>query len=489
MEVRTTYYLWFLIPKLIFCLIFSILFIAVARHLEVLFFVLYGYASAWSIYVDTDYSVGVFGNLTKPFISDVAYNCVAEFLLIGFVYAFFRRKSKLLPRVYVGLGTILIGCVGAYLFVPRAQAVLLHWEALDKLHEVLRCLALSYGSFESVITVVYLGKQGRSRFRLFSCSAMGVFFVCSLILFIEHYVGSKWTGFYGIKALIFDFVLFAALASVVAVEFGLSVTQKNFLKGAFGRFVDPVLVDQIMVRRKVIAPERREISLMFADIRSFTEICEEFPTDEVLAMLKEYRAVMVRVIKENGGFIDKFVGDAIMAFWGAPHIQVNHAYLAVKTSLTMRRELALLNQRRREAGHFEIAMGIGIAYGEAIVGEIDGDEKTEYTALGQVVNLAARVESFTKDLSTDILLSETLYEAVKDKVVVEEYEKIRLKGIETPVRLLKLIGSFNESSRQLTCYNSLWSSRFSDLKAAGVVRDAGDNLRVLKYRGSKKRVA
>lgn len=351
----------------------------------------------------------------------------------------------------------------------------------------MRFVALCYGSFESVMTVIYLGNRRKSRFRLLSCSVMGVFFLCSLILFVDHYIGSKWTGFYGIKALIFDFILFTALASVVAVEFGLSVTQKNYLKGAFGRFVDPVLVDQIMVQRKVIVPERREISVMFSDIRSFTEICEVVPAVDVLEMLKEYRAVMVKTIKDHGGYIDKFVGDAIMAFWGAPQAHGDHTTQAVFAALAMRKELDRLNQKRRASGLFEIEMGVGIAQGEAIVGEIDGEEKTEYTALGQSVNLAARVEGFTKELQTDILLSDELYHSVKSHVVVERFENVQLKGIDNPVKLFKLIGAFEDGA--LVCHYSPWQSRFDVVKAPGIVSEAGGNLRKLSYRDKPKQVA
>jgi class 3 adenylate cyclase len=485
MEVRTTYYLWFLIPKLIFCLIFSVLFIAVARHLEVLLFVLYGYASAWSIFVDTDYAVGVFGNLTKPYVSDVVHECIAQFLLIGFVYAYFRRKSSILVKVYCGAGLLLGALVVSYLYVSPMQEVLLRFGMMDKIREALRCVALSFGAFEGIITVIYLGKNGTSRFRLISCSVMSTFFICSLILFLEHYVGSKWHGYYGIKALIFEFVLFSALSAVVAVEFGLSVTQKNYLKGAFGRFVDPILVDQIMVQRRVIAPERREISVMFADIRSFTEICEVFPENEVLELVREYRSVMVKTIKEHGGYIDKFVGDAIMAFWGAPNSQKNHAELAIKTASAMRRELALFNQSRRNSCRFEISIGIGLARGEAIVGEIDGIEKTEYTALGQVVNLAARVESFTKEMKTDILFSSELYGEVSSRVLAERYDDIHLKGIETPVRLYKLVGVIG-ADQVLNCYEARWDSEFGKMSEGGIVKDAGGNLRIFSYRDVKK---
>jgi len=193
--------------------------------------------------------------------------------------------------------------------------------------------------------------------------------------------------------------------------------------------------------------ERRHVTVMFSDIRGFTAFSEQNEPEEVVARLNEFLAAMTEVIFRWEGTLDKFIGDEIMAFWGAPTVQEDHAETAVRCALHMVQRLSELQSSWLSVGKKPLEMGIGINTGEVIVGSIGAEgKKMEYTVIGDAVNLAARTEALTRRFASRILITEFTYERIRDLVRsgrighcrLQALEVVRVKGKERPVTVFKL---------------------------------------------------
>ncbi len=186
--------------------------------------------------------------------------------------------------------------------------------------------------------------------------------------------------------------------------------------------------------------ERRELTVLFSDIRGFTTFSERHSSHEVVQQLNEYLTAMVDVIFKYGGTLDKFVGDEIMAVYGAPHYFRDHAEKACRTALEMVARLRALqhNWSQRQKDIFQI--GIGINTGKVIAGNLGSSQLFDYTVIGDDVNLGARLEGANKQYGTTIIISEATYRAVRKKAIVRELDLVRVKGKQHPVRIYELRG-------------------------------------------------
>jgi adenylate cyclase len=175
------------------------------------------------------------------------------------------------------------------------------------------------------------------------------------------------------------------------------------------------------------------VTILMSDIRGFTAMSERMPPENLVQFLNSYFAAMIDIILANEGTLDKFMGDAVMALFGAPIQHDDDALRAVKVAVAMQEKLRELNAQWIERGQPQIRVGIGISTGDVIVGNIGSSRRLEYTAIGQDVNYAQRIEALTKDLPSDILVNETTYENVKDYVEAEKFGPLALRGREEPV--------------------------------------------------------
>ena len=166
-------------------------------------------------------------------------------------------------------------------------------------------------------------------------------------------------------------------------------------------------------------------------------------------MLNEYFAVMVRIININGGVVDKFIGDAIMAVWGAPHTSEKDSFNALKACLEMRVALEKLNGTRRSRGQTDILIGMGLHCGEAISGTIGSDERMEYTVIGDTVNMTSRIESSTKAFGSDLLVSEAIFNKVAADYMMELAGTAEVKGKTEPLKMFKVRG-YKDASGKVT---------------------------------------
>lgn len=172
--------------------------------------------------------------------------------------------------------------------------------------------------------------------------------------------------------------------------------ERDKVKSLFSKFHGVSIAEDIINKDIAVGGQTKEVIVFFSDIRGFTSFSEKRSPEEVVEMLNEYFAIMVRIINSHGGVVDKFIGDAIMAVWGAPRHTDKDAHNAVRACLEMRKALAALNERRIRRGHTEIFIGIGLHAGTAISGTIGSDERMEYTVIGNTVNTASRIEASTK---------------------------------------------------------------------------------------------
>ena len=218
--------------------------------------------------------------------------------------------------------------------------------------------------------------------------------------------------------------------------------QREHTVRMFGRFLDPRVVQAVTEGSVLAAAQEgssREITVLFSDIRGFTTLSETRPPEEIVRLLNRYFDTQVEAIFQEGGTLDKFIGDAIMAFWGAPMASSQHAAQAVRAALRMQERLEVFKREQGELGaHFDI--GIGIHTGPAVVGFLGSSQRLDYTAIGDTVNLASRIEGLTKGVAR-ILVSEATRDACMVQAPGEftfiDHGEARVKGRERPVRLFE----------------------------------------------------
>jgi adenylate cyclase len=231
-------------------------------------------------------------------------------------------------------------------------------------------------------------------------------------------------------------ILFTFLA-VVAYRTATEEKDKARIRSMFGRYVSPAVVDQILSNPPELGGVDKELTVFFSDIRGFTTLSENMTPQELVNHLNLYLTAMTDVILEYRGTLDKYVGDEVMCFWGAPLPQADHAILACKCSLRQMRALDELNASFPEERR--IAIGIGLNSGIMTVGNMGSMGRMNYTLTGDNVNLGARLEGTNKQYGTSIIISEYTYGLVKDQVIVRELDNIRVKGKNRPVLIYELV--------------------------------------------------
>ncbi len=235
--------------------------------------------------------------------------------------------------------------------------------------------------------------------------------------------------------------------SFVSMASGLA--ERERLKDAFGKFSNKELAEKAMRGELTLGGESKEATVFFSDIRSFTAISERLEPFEVVEFLNEYMTRMVACVNATGGVVDKFIGDAVMAVWGAPvsaGSPADDALNCVRAALMMRAALREFNEGRGGDRKPVIRIGCGINSGPLIAGQIGSHERMEYTVIGDSVNFASRTEALNKPLGTDILITENTWRLVADLVTVEEMPAVTVKGKEKPVRLFAVVNMPGETA-------------------------------------------
>ncbi|MFL5321318.1 MAG: adenylate/guanylate cyclase domain-containing protein [Myxococcaceae bacterium] len=190
-----------------------------------------------------------------------------------------------------------------------------------------------------------------------------------------------------------------------------------------------------------LKPVQREVTILFSDLRDFTSMSQKMDPGGVLALLDEYFSEMSQIVKGHDGMVNKFIGDGMLAVWGVPDALPNHAELAVRAALDMRKAIEALNSQHAKDGRPILRIGVGIHTGEVAAGMLGGPDQHEYTVIGDAVNLASRIEGLTKKAGTDILVSEATWQRCEGKFAGESVGAEQVKGRDEAVTVYRVKGS------------------------------------------------
>ncbi len=243
-----------------------------------------------------------------------------------------------------------------------------------------------------------------------------------------------------------------SLVGVLGVNYFFESRQKEIIKHSFSKKVSSQVMDDLLKNPEAtdLSAKEEVVSIYFSDIRSFTSISEKLASPRrITSFLNEYMEIMAKPIEESSGTIDKYIGDAVMAYWNAPLLVKNHADMAVQTALkqvAMRDEINI--HINKEYG-FDVDYGIGINTGKVIVGEIGSKGRSDYTIIGDAVNIASRLEGLCKIYKVRLIISEFTYQQLKEKYVVAFLDIVRVKGKQQPVKVYEVI-SMGEASDKKT---------------------------------------
>ena len=247
--------------------------------------------------------------------------------------------------------------------------------------------------------------------------------------------------------------LFFGYTSQTAYRFFTEERRARDIRRMFSSYVSKRIVDELIrdPDKAKLGGARMEITVLFSDIRGFTSFSERYEPEEVVAILNEYLSAMTDIIFEHDGTLDKFVGDAIMALWGAPVEQPDHAERAVRCANAMIARLKELQKKWSAEGRPVLDIGIGINTGEMVVGNMGAEgKKMDYTVIGDHVNLGARVESLTRQYNNHIIITEFTFNNVRDMVEVNPLGEVTIKGKERHVEIYDLVGMKDSEKGQIS---------------------------------------
>jgi len=238
-------------------------------------------------------------------------------------------------------------------------------------------------------------------------------------------------------------VLVANYGAVTSFRMIFEEREKRKIRRAFGQYVAPgviALLEKDPQRYFRPGGELRELTIMFSDIRSFTTIAEGLTPEELVSVLNEYLGQMTDVLFKSWGTLDKYIGDALMAFWNSPYPQEEHGIRGASCALNMLRRLEEMNAAWAAAGKKQLSIGIGLNTGPVNVGNMGSEKRLSWTVMGDHVNLASRLEGMTKEYHCQIIVSEYTYVQIQDAFVCRELDRIRVKGKLQPVAIYELMG-------------------------------------------------
>jgi adenylate cyclase len=239
----------------------------------------------------------------------------------------------------------------------------------------------------------------------------------------------------------------------LVLGYGTTVIE-NFMreqkeKRRLSRFFSPAVLTEIVRHQhdRALGASRKRVTVLFSDIRGFTTMSEKLQPEQVVEVLKDYLTELTGVVFKHGGTVDKYVGDCIMALYNVPFEDPDHAAKAVQTAVDFQKHTKIVSDRWQAKLGIDIKNGVGINTGDAVVGAMGSEQRLEYTAIGDTVNLAARLESITKEFHSPIIISETTYQDVQGKFRTRFLGEVTVKGKEIPVKIYGVLDSAEENVR------------------------------------------
>ncbi len=239
------------------------------------------------------------------------------------------------------------------------------------------------------------------------------------------------------------FTTFSFFTILTFLNFLLVERKANRIRSSFSQYLSPTLVKELVDNQDslVLKGENRELTILFSDIRAFTSMSEKMSPEDLCTFLNEYLTPMTTLVMEQRGTIDKFIGDAVMAFWNAPLMTKDHVYHACVCAIQMIEGLQKLNSSWGKKGFPPITIGIGVHVGVARVGNMGSRQRFDYTVMGDTVNLCSRLEGLNKMYGTNILVSSSVYDELRSRdLCFRKVDSVRVKGKNKPVTVYELIG-------------------------------------------------
>ncbi len=217
--------------------------------------------------------------------------------------------------------------------------------------------------------------------------------------------------------------------------------EKKKIRGAFQYYLTASVINEMLKdpTKLKLGGDKKALTVLFSDIRGFTSVSEKLTPEELVHLLNEYLTAMTDIVFKYDGLLDKYMGDAIMAVYGAPLDQPDHAVRACRTALDMLKELKKLQKKWGDEGRPVLHIGVGINSGDMVVGNMGSQMRFDYTVMGDSVNLGSRLEGINKEYGTNIVISEYTYAAVKDVLTCRELDSVRVKGKKLPVKIYELL--------------------------------------------------
>jgi adenylate cyclase len=230
-----------------------------------------------------------------------------------------------------------------------------------------------------------------------------------------------------------------AVAGVMTLNYSLEGRQKRFIKNAFKQYLSPAVIDRLLEEpeRLTLGGETRELTLYFSDIQGFTSMAETLSPAQLTGLLNEYLTAMTDTVMAEGGTIDKYEGDAVIAFWNAPLDVEDHAEKAVRAALRCQDRLSAIQPRLRQMAGSEIHARIGLNTGTVVVGNMGSNQRFDYTFLGDAGNLASRLEGLNKQFGTYVMISEFTCNRLSDSIAAREISRVRVKGRQEAVTVFE----------------------------------------------------
>ncbi|MDP2990650.1 MAG: adenylate/guanylate cyclase domain-containing protein, partial [Kiritimatiellota bacterium] len=289
------------------------------------------------------------------------------------------------------------------------------------------------------------------------------------ILCVAAYTKGFWLPF-----LVLEAATAFALVGAVLVNYATEGRQKRFIRGAFKQYLSEDVIEQIVQHpeRLQLGGEQRTLSILFSDLQGFTTISEGLNPQELTALLNEYLTAMTDIIQDEGGTVDKYEGDAIIAFWNAPLAQDNHAERAVRAALRCQTALAEMRPAVHARIGKDLFMRIGLNTGPVVVGNMGSRNRFNYTILGDAANLASRLEGINKQFGTYTMISETTHAGMGQAFAAREISRVAVVGRKTPVRVFEpmrpeiLAAHADDFARFAKGLSAFYEGRFAEAVAA-----------------------
>lgn len=382
--------------------------------------------------------------------------------------------------VVVGATAIGIYDIRVTPFSPVSAGVNIHATVIDNILRqsfIIRSFGTSLLDVLSIISLGLLAGFFVPRLRavpafLFTISLALSFLAVNFLVFSRLNI---WLNLvYPLTSFLFAYV------GITVHTFFTEEKEKKKIRSAFQYYLTSSVINEMLKdpSKLKLGGQKKDLTVLFSDIRGFTSVAEVMSPEELVQLLNEYLTAMTDIVFKYDGLLDKYMGDAIMAVYGAPLDQPDHALRACKTSLEMLTSLDILREKWRQEGRPELDIGIGLNSGDMVVGNMGSQMRFDYTVMGDRVNLGSRLEGLNKVYGTRIIVSEYTRDVVADQLLLRELDSVRVKGKANPVKIYELLGMQGEVTQNLQDFISRFETglaRYRDCRwdeASGMFEEA-----------------